>query len=99
MIDIHIGEEKKEITVKGKLSQIMVETGAIISLIYEAICRQDKIAGEIFKVILIEDDFVKMVFQTLSEAKKDEEMECDLKEDIKRDLYRAYLQEFTEGEE
>lgn len=99
MIDIHIGEERKEVTVKGKLSQIIVETGAIISLIYESIYRQDKRAGEIFKGVLLEEDFVKMVFQTLSESIKDEVKEPEFIKDLKMDLYRAYLREFTEGDE
>lgn len=59
MIKVEVGKEKTSIEVVGKLSQILCETGLILKGIYEAVRRQDERAGEIYKNVLVDEDFVK----------------------------------------
>lgn len=92
MIKIEIGTDKATIEVVGKLSQILCETGLILKGIYEAVSRQDKRAGEIYKGVLVEEDFVKAAFRLLE---VDGETTIPI-EHNKEELLKALMKEFME---
>lgn len=92
MIKVEVGKDKTRIEVVGKLSQILCETGVILKGIYEAVRRQDERAGEIYKNVLVDEDFVKTAFRLLEE---DEEETIPI--DINREeLLKALMKEFME---
>lgn len=99
MIDIHVGKDETEVTVRGKLSEIIVETGFILKAIQEAISRQDKRAGEIFRGVVIDEDFIQRIFEEPLEMSGISVKEHKIKKSDYKDLYRSLLSEFTEGDE
>lgn len=92
MIKVEVGEERTSIEVVGKLSQILCETGFILKGIYEAVNRQNKRAGEIYKHILTDEDFIKSAFHSL-----EIDEEPTIPADVNRDeLLKAIMKEFME---
>lgn len=92
MIKVAVGKEKTSIEVVGKLSQILCETGLILKGIYEAVRRQDERAGEIYKNVLVDEDFVKAAFRLL-EVDGETTIPIDLN---KEELLKALMKEFME---
>ena len=92
MIKVEVGKEKTSIEVVGKLSQILCETGLILKGIYEAVRRQDERAGEIYKNVLVDEDFVKTAFRLLEED-EEETIPIDLN---REELLKALMKEFME---
>ncbi len=92
MIKVEVGKEKTSIEVVGKLSQILCETGLILKGIYEAIRRQNEHGAEIYKNVLVDEDFIKAVFRLLEVEK-----EATIPVDINREeLLKALMKEFME---
>lgn len=92
MIKVEIGTDKASIEVVGKLSQILSETGLILKGIYEAVRRQDERAAEIYKGVLVDEDFVKAAFRLLE---VDGETTIPI-EHNKEELLKALMKEFME---
>lgn len=92
MIKVKVGEDKTSIEVVGKLSQLLCETGVILKGIYEAVRQQNEKAGEIYRQILTNEDFVKSVFHLL-EVDEQTTIPTDLK---REELLKALMKEFME---
>lgn len=92
MIKVEVGEDKTSIEVVGKLSQLLCETGFILKGICEAVSRQNKRAGEIYKNILMDEDFIKSAFHSL-EIEEETTIPIDLK---REELLKAIMKEFME---
>ena len=99
MIDIHVGKDTSEVTVRGKLSEIIVETVFILKSIQEAVAYQNERAGEIFKDVILDEDFIQRVFEEPLEMSGYSVKERKIKKSDYKDLYRSLLSEFTEDDE
>lgn len=99
MIDIHVGKDTTEVAVRGKLSEIIVETAFILKAIQEAISCQNERGGEIFKDVVLDEDFIQRVFEEPLEMSGYSVKERKIKKSDYKELYRSLLSEFTEDDQ